>query len=308
MKAARNAVTVRAAVDGFLASVDRRHKPATRRSYGRTLEHVASQLGTDRRLRKVTGEEIAEVLRALCVGTAPSTWNQRRAAISSFLAWCARNGYPAPVLPAGAGRQPERREETPIVSRPAIERLLTHGVIPLREKTLWRMLYETTARATEVLALNIEDLELDARRARVPAADGGIEHIYWATGTAQLLPGLIRGRTRGPVFLSERRPGLARRPPSADICPHTGRARLGYDRARVLLDRYTRTEATPGWDLRQLRHSAAAHLAEANVNPQAIMAKGRWRNPRAVMRYVRPRVADLDAVTRRLDMAPRPRA
>jgi integrase len=32
------------------------------------------------------------------------------------------------------------------------------------EKTLWRMLYETAARAGESLALNIEDLDLDAHR------------------------------------------------------------------------------------------------------------------------------------------------
>jgi hypothetical protein len=52
--------------------------------------------------------------------------------------------------------------------------------------------------------------------------------VHWGTGTAHLLPRLIRGRNQG----------------------------LGYDRARVLLDRYT------GWDLHQLRHSAATHLGE----------------------------------------------
>jgi integrase len=31
----------------------------------------------------------------------------------------------------------------------------------LRERTLWRMLYETAARAVEVLALNVEDLDLE---------------------------------------------------------------------------------------------------------------------------------------------------
>ena len=68
--------------------------------------------------------------------------------------------------------------------------------------------------------------------------------MYWASGTAHLLPQLIRGREAGPVFLSERRPGPARRPKAEDLCPHTGRARLGYDRARVLLDHYT----SPGQD------------------------------------------------------------
>jgi hypothetical protein len=40
------------------------------------------------------------------------------------------------------------------------------------------------------------------------------EWIHWGSGTAHLLPRLIRGREAGPVFLSERRPGAARRPPA----------------------------------------------------------------------------------------------
>jgi hypothetical protein len=67
------------------------------------------------------------------------------------------------------------------------------------------------------------------------------------SGTAHLLPRLTRGRHAGPVFLSERRPGPACRPTAKDLCPVTGRARLGCDRARVLFTRYT------GWEL---HHSA----------------------------------------------------
>jgi integrase len=34
----------------------------------------------------------------------------------------------------------------------------------VREKALWRLLYETAARASEALALHIEDLELNNKR------------------------------------------------------------------------------------------------------------------------------------------------
>jgi len=107
------------------------------------------------------------------------------------------------------------------------------------------------------------------------------------------------------VFLSERRPDPARRPKAKDLCPRTGRARLGYDRARVLLDRYTAPgQDIPGWDLHQLRHSAATHLGEANASLQLIMAKGRWRNPRTAMRYVKPGGEAVAEVTELLDIAP----
>jgi hypothetical protein len=126
------------------------------------------------------------------------------------------------------------------------------------------MLYETAARAAEILALNVEDLDLEHRRAPVRSKGGAAEWVYWDSGTAHLPPRLLRfpdgnTRTHGPLFLSERRPVPARRSADADICPHTGRARLGYDRARVLLDTYA------GLDLHQLRHSAATHLGDAEV-------------------------------------------
>ncbi|MFI7444895.1 tyrosine-type recombinase/integrase [Nonomuraea indica] len=185
------------------------------------------------------------------------------------------------------------------VAKTTIHRLLSRRDIPLREKTLWRMLYETAARAAEILALNVEDLDLEHRRAPVRSKGGAIEWVYWDSGTAHLLPRLLRlpdgsPRMHGPLFLSERRPVPARRPAAADICPHTGRARLGYDRARVLLD------TVAGLDLHQLRHSAATHLGEAEVPLQLIMGKTRHKNPRTAMRYVKPGAEAIAGVTEHL--------
>jgi len=231
--------------------------------------------------------ELAAALEELWGHAAPATWNQRRAATASFLAWCAKNSTLAPTLPASAERRPEHPDETRAIPHGAIERLLTRHDIPLREKTLWRMLYETAARAGEILGLNIEDLDLDANRAVIISKGGTVEYVYWATGTARLLPRLITGRTRGPLFLSHRRPAPARRPATRDLCLETGLARLGYDRARVLLDQHTSPgPGSPGWDLHQLRHSAATTLGDTSL--QLIMAKTRHRNPRTVMRYIKP--------------------
>ena len=179
--------------------------------------------------------------------------------------------------------------------RPAIDRALTRRDVPLREKTLWRMLDETAARASEVLALNSDDPGLDARRAPVRSTGGDTGWICWGSGTAHLLPRLIRGRQAGPVFGSGRRPGPARRPAARDLCPATGRARLGYDRARILFTRYT------GWQLYQLRHSAATHLGEQGIPLQLIMAKTRHRNPRTAMRYVRPGAEAVAEITALLE-------
>jgi len=56
-----------------------------------------------------------------------------------------------------------------------------------------RLMVIAAARASEVLALDIEDL--DARRAPVRSKGGDIEWIYWRSGTAHLLPRLLRTAT-----------------------------------------------------------------------------------------------------------------
>ena len=148
----------------------------------------------------------------------------------SWLTWCAqKKRWPAPQLPPDAERRREHNDATRTLPRARVERLLSRRDVPLREKTLWRMLYETAARASEILALNVEDLDLEQRRAAVRSKGGDTEFVYWDTGTAHLLPRLLRlpdgtSRTSGPLFLAARRPVPARRPAPRDICPHTGRA------------------------------------------------------------------------------------
>jgi len=54
------------------------------------------------------------------------------------------------------------------------------------------MLYETAARSAEVLRLDVEDLDLANRRAKVRRKGGAIDVIVWQTGTARLLPRLLK--------------------------------------------------------------------------------------------------------------------
>src|SRR5919198_5763407 len=58
------------------------------------------------------------------------------------------------------------------------------------------MLYETAAGAAEVLALDVGDLDLHNRRARVLRRGGAVDVIVWQTGTARLLPRLLAGWNR----------------------------------------------------------------------------------------------------------------
>ncbi len=141
------------------------------------------------------------------------------------------------------------------------------------------MLYETAARAAE-LALDIEDLDLRNRRARVRRKGGAVDVIVWQTGTARLLPRLLAGRQSGPVFLTERRARLPLAP--SDLDPAGGGGRLSYRRAAELFEQYMN-----GWTLHQLRHSALTHAAEAGANTSTLLAYSGHTSVASLARYAR---------------------
>ncbi len=105
-----------------------------------------------------------------------------------WLTWYqAKKRWPAP-RPPDCERRQENPDETKAVPRTAVQRLLSRRDIPLREKTLRRMLYETAARAAEILEIDVQDLDLDNRQAPIRSKGGAIQWVYWDTGTAHLLP------------------------------------------------------------------------------------------------------------------------
>jgi len=117
-----------------------------------------------------------------------------------------------------------------------------------------------------------------------------LEHIDLDDALALVL--LIGDRPRGPLFLTDRRPAPGRAPALADICPFTGRARLSYRRAEEIF-----RDASGGWTLHQLRHSAITHLAEDNVALPMLMAKSRHTSLRSLQKYARPSADAVAALT-----------
>lgn len=217
--------------------------------------------------------------------------------------------WPSPLTaahPARAGTSTTQRDTT------AIDRLIARREVHLREKTFYRMLYETAARAEEILGLNIAELDLAGRRAPVKAKgaraktrrrgqareDFLLETVYWDAGTARLLPRLLKGRTRGPVFVTHRRPGPGKVVSARDICPDTGLARLSYGQARALLDEHTAVRGPgTGWDLHEYRHSALTRLGEQGASLLMLMAKSRHKKPENVRRYFKPSAEAIAEVT-----------
>ena len=281
MAAAQHGTALGAAIDAFLARVDL--AASSRRSYAQTLNRLAAELGPGLELGSLDVDELRAAVERTWGGCAPATWNRHVATTRSFVAFCRRRGW----LPTGLEVRVERRREpadrTRSIPYAQIDRLWRRADVAVREKALWRLLYETAARASEILSLNVEDVDLENRRAVVRSKGGDIELLHFQTGSARLLPRLIAGRTRGPLFLTDRRPVPGRAPAVVDVCPVTGRARLSYRRAQEMF-----SEASGGSTLHQLRHSAITHLAEGNVGLALLMAKSRHTSLRSLQRYARP--------------------
>jgi integrase len=278
LTAAAGDITLGQAAEAYLATVGGAEQASTRRTYGRILRWVVTEFGSAA-APDIDPERFAAWFTARWAGRSPSTWNVSLDAIRSAAAWWMRQGW----ITADPSRLLTRRRPRPdrarALSRAEVEQLLTRQDIGLRERTFWRMLYETAARSAEVLALDVEDLDLPNRRAKVRRKGGALDWIIWQTGTARLLPRLLKGRTSGPVFVTERKARVQLR--AADLDP-SGRARLSYQQAAALF-----SEASGGATLHQLRHSALTHDAEKGTGTPMLMARSGHTSVRSLAKYAR---------------------
>ncbi len=271
--------TIGASVAGYLDAGD--FTASSRTTYARVLQGLSRELGPGRPVAELDAEQLAAWFQRTRTAHAPATWNRDRVIVRAFVRHLQQRGT-ALELPA-LGHRRIRPDTTRALSRAEVARILD-APAPLRDKTLWRLLYESAARAGEVLALDVQDLDLTNRRARVVGKGGQVEWITWSTGTATLLPRLLRGRRSGPVFTT-RRPSRVM-PATLDRAPD-GTSRLSYRRAEELF------KARTGATLHQLRHSALTHMAEDGASAPMLMSKSRHQSIASLGRYARPGVEAL---------------
>ena len=177
-----------------------------------------------------------------------------------------------------AWRKP-RPDRARALSRSHVERLLTREDIRLRERDLWRMAYETAARSAGLVALDVGDLDLPGRRAKVRRKGGAAGVVVWQAGAARLLPRLLKGRRSGPVFVTGRKARVRLAPAGLD---EHGHARLSYQQAAALL-----SKASGGATLHQLGHSALTHDAGDGTGTPMLMARSGHTCVRSLARYAR---------------------
>lgn len=294
-------VTVGEAARGYLATLAFPETAATARTYGVTYRLMTEALGAGTALSDVTPDALAAWFAGRWGTAKPSTWGTRRGALWSLLRWCEEQGW-IPSAAALASGIPNRKlppDRDRALSREQVEELLTDDRHALRDRLLWRMLYETCARSSEILGLDVPDLDLSNRRARVRRKGGAMDVVVWQTGTARLLPRYLKGRTDGPLFLTERKARVQLAPSDLDS---RGRARLGYRQAEDLF-----RAASGGATLHQLRHSALTHAAEDGTNTAMLMARSGHTSVRSLVKYARVSAEALQRHQEQTDPARRKR-
>ena len=290
--------TLAQAVDRFLSRPDR--AASTVASYRQTLDALVAEFGALTPIGELSAAVLAVAAERRWADVAPATWNRQVATLRSFAGFARARGWWADEG-AGLSRRREHPDRTRAIPIGELERLWRRRDITLRDRALWQLLYESAARAGEVLSLDVPDLDIDNKRARVTVKGGAIEWVFFGAGSARLLNRLVAGRSAGPVFLTERRPAPVRTPAQLDLDRESGRARLSYRRAEEVFHGAT------GWTLHQLRHSALTHLAEQNVSLPLLMGKSRHSSLRSLERYARPGAEAVAALTAAHDPARRRR-
>lgn len=271
------------AVNIYLATITVANTKAT---YSAALDRLVADFGrdTDVALLGSQPDRVAGWFTFVWGDKSAKTFNIRLTALISACTYWVEQGWLAsdPVVRLRA--RPAPPDTSKALSRDRVAQIL-RSEAPLRERVLWHLLYESSARAEEVLMLDVPDLDPVNRCAVVTRKGGARDRIAWQTGTARLLPRMLAGRRQGPVFVTDRkaRPSVA----AGDIDPVTGRARLSYRRAAELFETHTSGYDDGPYTLHQLRHSRLTHAAEDGASTPVLMKLSGHTSVRSLAKYAR---------------------
>ena len=145
-------------------------------AYREDLDPLVQALDGDRPVTDLQADQVAALFAERWARCAPATWNTRRTAVQAFASWCGER-WPLAADPL-AGVPPGRRRTDNTRAIP-YEDLRRRRWVPLREKLLWRMLYETAARViAPTPALSLPRPE----RTVIPATVSKGQYLSFGTG------------------------------------------------------------------------------------------------------------------------------
>jgi integrase/recombinase XerD len=256
-------------LDEYLGSLEAERGASrnTLAAYRRDVDHFARFLsGRDRSITAATADDVVgwvEQLRRN--GFRPSSIARRLSALRGFYRHLVREGIigaePTEHVDLPRARRPLPRTLSPEATAALVEAPDVRRPAGMRDRAMLELLYATGMRASECLALRVEDVNLTAgyavctgkgRKQRIVPV--GAEALAWIrTYLRDVRPALTRRRDSGRLFVSGRGQGLSRQS-------------LWTIVRRAALAAGVRRRVSP----HVLRHSFATHLLEGGADLRAV--------------------------------------
>ncbi len=201
-------------------------------------------------------------------GLSKTTLARKSAAIRSFTSWLHQAGI-SNSDPGQRLRSPKASRSLPtVVSRESLEMIFEHlrplAVIDnpqgLRDLLVIEMLYATGARVSELVGLNLEDVDYDRRLLRVTGKGSKQRMVPYGLPAAEALDMWIRAG-RGQ---------LANESSATALLLNSRGRRLGVRQVYALVAKLLEGTPTGSAGPHSLRHSAATHLLDGGADLRAV--------------------------------------
>jgi integrase/recombinase XerD len=295
------ALTV-ADIEDYLASWElalraERKSPQTVKAYGDGVRQFLTWALAEGRSPDLTRPVVAAFIASLLdAGREATTARSRQLSLRRFSAWLAEEGeIPADEL---VGMKPPRLDVKvyqPLTDdqiRALIAACQGPRMFDRRDEALIRLMVETGARAGEVAAMQVTDVNLPAGTVLIRRGKGGKGR------TVPIGPQTVRAIDR---YLRSRR---THRLAKTDALWLGDRGKtMRYDGLHASLKTRARAAGVPGFHPHLLRHTAAHRWLAAGGSEGGLMAVAGWTRPDMLTRYTRARASERAAEeARRLDL------
>lgn len=247
---------------------ERQASPNTVRGYSRDLNDLAAFLGMQERFtpREVTPLEIRAFLADLQErGSSRATIARKLAAVRSFFKFLVREGR-IESSPARAVKTPKQVRKLPsFLQEEEVSKLLDEpgpgDAFPARDRALLETLYSTGLRVSELIGLNLSDLDMVSALLRT-RGKGRKE---------RLVPvGSVAVSAIRDYLIGERRELCQGRDPEALFLNRDGK-RLSARSVRRVVQRYIQRTGLPtSTSPHTLRHTFATHLLDRGADLRAV--------------------------------------
>ncbi len=271
-----------------------RKSPATVKTYGDGVRRFLAWCDTTDTFPALTKVQVNGFTAGLLdAGSEPATVRSRQLGIRRFSAWLAAEGeQPAdPLLGLRAPKLDSKVVEP--LSDAQIKALLKacagEDFRDRRDTAMVRLMVECGIRAGEVIALDVEDVDLNAGTAIVRRGKGGKgRSVPFGPQTGQAIDRYLRGpRLRHKLaatpalWLGDRNRGFS------------------YYALHKALSGRAETAGIAGFHPHRLRHTAAHRWLAAGGSEGGLMAVAGWTAPDMLQRYTKARASDRAAVEAR---------